>query len=133
MLWCTQTSKFNSNLVTFENQGFLNFSWKLHWPLEILSTRCRWLLTLRVSEIDREIKVSLEISRLDKHEDAREMNPSDTFMLHSNSAAKLYIPSTLNTDYLLWHTQSIVCAVEFWILGYYFHFSSFLCEKHILD
>ena len=46
-----------------------------------------WLLTLRVSQIDREIKVSLEISRLDKHEDAREMNPSDTFMLHSNTAA----------------------------------------------
>ena len=26
--------------------------------------------------------------------------------------AKLYIPSTLNTDYLLWHTQLIVCAVR---------------------
>ena len=25
--------------------------------------------------------------------------------------AKLYIPSTLNTDYLMWHTQLIVCAV----------------------
>ena len=25
---------------------------------------------------------------------------------------KLYIPSTLNTDYLLWHTQLIVCAVK---------------------
>ena len=55
--------------------------------LEISSPRCGRLLTLRVSQIDREIKVSLEISRLDKHEDAREMNPSDTFMLHSNTAA----------------------------------------------
>ena len=27
--------------------------------------------------------------------------------------AKLYIPSTLNTDYLLWHTQLIVCAVKY--------------------
>ena len=26
---------------------------------------------------------------------------------------KLYIPSTLNTDYLLWHTQLIVCAVKY--------------------
>ena len=26
--------------------------------------------------------------------------------------SKLYIPSTLNTDYLLWHTQLIVCAVK---------------------
>ena len=25
--------------------------------------------------------------------------------------SKLYIPSTLNTDYLLWHTQLIVCAI----------------------
>ena len=28
--------------------------------------------------------------------------------------AKLYIPSTLNNDYLLWHTQLIVCAVKSW-------------------
>ena len=28
-------------------------------------------------------------------------------------SAKLYIPSTLNTDYLLWHTQLIVCAVKY--------------------
>ena len=28
-------------------------------------------------------------------------------------ATKLYIPSTLNTDYLLWHTQLIVCAVKY--------------------
>ena len=26
--------------------------------------------------------------------------------------AKLYIPSTLNIDFILWHTQLIVCAVE---------------------
>ena len=26
--------------------------------------------------------------------------------------AKLYIPSTLNIDLILWHTQSIVCAIE---------------------
>ena len=26
---------------------------------------------------------------------------------------KLYIPSTLSTDYLLWHTQLIVCAVKY--------------------
>ena len=26
--------------------------------------------------------------------------------------AKLYIPSTLNIDLILWHTQSIVCAVK---------------------
>merc|ERR1719266_1921648 len=27
--------------------------------------------------------------------------------------SKLYIPSTLNTDYLLWNTQLIVCAVKY--------------------
>ena len=26
---------------------------------------------------------------------------------------KLYIPSTLNTDYLLWQSQLIVCAVKY--------------------
>ena len=29
---------------------------------------------------------------------------------------KLYIPSTLNTDYLLWHTQLIICAVIYQIM-----------------
>jgi hypothetical protein len=28
------------------------------------------------------------------------------------SYAKLYIPSTLNIDLILWHTQLIVCAVK---------------------
>ena len=46
-----------------------------------------------------------------------------------NSLPKLYIPSTLNTDYLLMHTQLIVCIVKHWIMVYYFHFSSFLSEK----
>ena len=27
--------------------------------------------------------------------------------------AKLYIPSTLNNDYLLWHTQLIACGVKY--------------------
>ena len=30
-----------------------------------------------------------------------------------NKPSKLYIPSTLNTDYLLWHTQLIVCVVKY--------------------
>ena len=29
---------------------------------------------------------------------------------------KLYIPKTLNTDYLLWHTQLIGCAVKYQIM-----------------
>ena len=33
------------------------------------------------------------------------------------------------TEYLLWHTQLIVHAVKYLIMGYYFHFSSFLGEK----
>ena len=35
--------------------------------------------------------------------------PSNTVF---SAFPKLYIPSTLNTDYLLWHTQLIVCAVK---------------------
>ena len=30
-----------------------------------------------------------------------------------NIAPKLCIPSTLNTDYLLWHTQLIGCTVKY--------------------
>ena len=41
--------------------------------------------------------------------------------------AKLYIPSTLNIDFILWNTQLIVCAVKFlimvYIIGYFFHFT----------
>ena len=48
------------------------------------------------------------------------------FGLHwSWFAAKLYIPSTLNTDNKLWHTQLIVFAVK-WIiqdLSHDFHFT----------
>ena len=37
-----------------------------------------------------------------------------TRMLAAILAPKLYIPpSTLNTDYLLWHTQLIVCTVKY--------------------
>ena len=39
---------------------------------------------------------------------------------HQNSRSsyspKLYIPSTLNIDLMLWHTQLIVCAVKCWIM-----------------
>ena len=33
--------------------------------------------------------------------------------IQSSIPTKLYILSTLNTDYLLWHTQLIVCAVKY--------------------
>ena len=39
----------------------------------------------------------------------QEVQKWSSFMLDS----KLYIPSTLNTDSLLWHTQLIVCAVKY--------------------
>jgi hypothetical protein len=42
--------------------------------------------------------------------------------------AKLYIPSTLNIDHILWHSQLIVCAenVKSWFKSWVFsfHFSS---------
>jgi hypothetical protein len=43
----------------------------------------------------------------------------------------VYIPSTLNTDYLLWYTQLIVCAVKWfksWII--IFTFQVFWMKKH---
>ena len=30
----------------------------------------------------------------------------------SRLQSKLYIPSTLNIDFILWHTQMIVCTVK---------------------
>ena len=46
--------------------------------------------------------------------------------------SKLYIPSTLNTDYLLWHTLLIVCAVihgfKSWVI--IFTFQVFWVKKH---
>ena len=49
--------------------------------------------------------------------------------MHIRFYSKLYIPSTLNTDYILWHTQLTVCPVKYYIMGYSFHFWSFLGEK----
>ena len=39
--------------------------------------------------------------------------------------AKLYIPSTLNIDLILWHTQLIVCAenVRSWLKSWVFPFT----------
>ena len=39
--------------------------------------------------------------------------------------AKLYIPSTLNIDLMLWHTQLIVCAenVKSWFKSWVFPFT----------
>ena len=34
---------------------------------------------------------------------------------------------------ILWHTQLIVCAVKYQIMGYYFHFSSFLGKNSGLE
>ena len=34
----------------------------------------------------------------------------DINKLQDSFVSKLYIPSTLNIDLILWHTQSIVCA-----------------------
>ena len=34
-------------------------------------------------------------------------------VVHSNLTTKLYIPSTLNIDLILWHIQLILCAVKF--------------------
>ena len=31
-----------------------------------------------------------------------------------------WMSSTLNTDYLLWHTQLIVCAVKSWVIIFTF-------------
>ena len=38
--------------------------------------------------------------------------PTDTFLWFW-TRPKLYIPSTLNFDLILWHTQLIVCAVKY--------------------
>ena len=40
------------------------------------------------------------------------MNPSGHPWIINEIQAKLYIPSTLNIDLILWHTQLIVYAVK---------------------
>ena len=37
-----------------------------------------------------------------------------------NCLPKLYIPSTLNNDLILWHTQLIVYAVKSWVISFNF-------------
>ena len=56
-----------------------------------------------------------------KHESITgvEMIPVTAFRLIPQ--AKLYIPSTLNIDFILWHTQLIVCAenVKSWFKSWF--------------
>ena len=44
---------------------------------------------------------------------------------HMRPNAKLYVPSTLNIDLILWHTQLIVCAENFksWFKSWVFPFT----------
>ena len=53
---------------------------------------------------------------------------------HSVVGAKLYIPSTLNIDLILWHSQLIVCAgnVKSWFKSWVFpfHFKLISCPIH---
>ena len=57
---------------------------------------------------------------LDKLRNYKKMNTNFKRTLvslrKSEPPTKLYIPSTLNTDYLLWHTQLIVCGVVCYIM-----------------
>ena len=41
------------------------------------------------------------------------------------NGSKFYIPSTLNIDLILWHTQLIVCAenVKSWLKSWVFNFT----------
>ena len=52
----------------------------------------------------------------------------------SCSVLKLYVPSTLNIDLILWHTQLIVCAENFksWFKswGFPFTFQAYICPIH---
>ena len=43
----------------------------------------------------------------------------------SHLPAKLYVPSTLNIDHILWHTQLIICAenVKSWFKSWVFPFT----------
>ena len=50
-----------------------------------------------------------------------------TYLLncHFGRKPKLYIPSTLNIDLILWHTQLIVCAqdIKSWFKSWVIHFT----------
>ena len=48
-----------------------------------------------------------------------------TLNMSSHDFQKLYIPSTLNIDLILWHTQLILCAenVKSWLKSWVFPFT----------
>ena len=53
-------------------------------------------------------------------------NSDFVYIYESNESSKLNIPSTLNIDLILWHTQLIVCAanVKSWFKSWVFPFTS---------
>ena len=58
-----------------------------------------------------------------------EKNNSSTCQFVSQSyapKAKLYIPSTLNIDLILWHTHLIVCAENVKSWGFPFTFQAYI-------
>ena len=53
-----------------------------------------------------------DFENYDSDEDA-DFIPDESRPKRQAKGKVIYIPSTLNTDYLLWHTQLIVCAVKY--------------------
>ena len=54
---------------------------------------------IQLSHYFRQIKSNIKISK--------------PWLNNHSMGPKIYIPSILNTDYLLWHTQLMVCAVQY--------------------
>ena len=51
---------------------------------------------------------------------------------HYQPYSKLYIPSTLNIDFMLWHTKLIVFALKCKTMAYFFYFSRLYPATNII-
>ena len=79
--------------------------------------------TQKITDCQRDFKKTRQRERGQSHESTFKMKMNTT--ANSDKRAKFCIPSTLNIDLILWHTQFIVCAenVKSWFKSWVFPFT----------
>ena len=123
---------YNLSVATVKNGMELFSTYLVFWFLSNLSSKYKMFRVQKWPFWVQNFEFSL-VSSIDKraclfinfqHYQPAQNQPKSHFLFHENvylrdfyimtliPVAKLYIPSTLNIDLILWHTQLIVCAVK---------------------
>ena len=97
------------------------FEGTLILSLQLCSAQHFTFLALMLRPLKRDKNLFLALKRKIDYSKCHQgtINSSKRYLYGTKNSRRtrtLYIPSTLNIDYLLWHTQLFVCAVKYQIM-----------------